>query len=283
MIKISSKIKIAQLAAAVAILLSSSIVQSHGKVKLESNKLEYVIAGKHRTAKFAARDKYRHPAETLNFFGIKDTMTVVEISPGGGWYSEILAPYLRDNGLYIAAGYDPLSEREYYKINAKKFQDKLDANPETYGKTQLTIMQPPNKLNFTKANSADMILSFRNTHNWHTSGASEAVYESIFKALKPGGIFGLVQHRAGHIHPKDSSGKMGYLKQSEIIKLAEKVGLQLIDKSNINANPNDKRDYENGVWTLPPSYHLKDVDREKYTEIGESDRMTLKFVKPHKM
>jgi predicted methyltransferase len=277
------KSKMVHLVTIFTVLLTASAVQAHGTVKSESDKLEKIVAGKHRTASFAARDVYRHPVETLKFFGIKDTMTVVEISPGGGWYSEILAPYLKDHGVYIAAGYDPQSEREYYKKNAKKFQNKLDANPEIYGKTQLAIMQPPKQLDFAKADSADMILSFRNTHNWHGSGGSEAVYASIFKALKAGGIFGLVQHRAGHIHPKDSSGKMGYLKQSEIIKLAEKVGFQLIEKSNINANPKDTRDYENGVWTLPPSYRLKDVDRKKYTEIGESDRMTLKFVKPHAM
>ena len=277
------KTKIAHTAAILAVLFATSVVQAHGTTKEESGKLEKIVAGEHRTAKFVARDKYRHPLETLKFFGIKDTMTVVEISPGGGWYSEILAPYLKANGLYIAAGYDPLSEREYYKRNAKKLQDKLDADPNIYGKTQLTIMQPPEQLNFAKADSADMILSFRNTHNWHTSGASEAVYASIFKALKAGGVFGLVQHRAGHIHPKDTSGKLGYLKQSEIIKLAEKVGFQLIDKSNINANPKDTRDHKSGVWTLPPSYDLENVDRDKYTEIGESDRMTLKFVKPHAM
>lgn len=249
----------------------------------QKSKLETIVAGEHRTAKYAARDQFRHPVKTLNFFGIKDTMTVIEITPGGGWYTEILAPYLKDKGTYIAASYDPQSESAYFKNNANKFADKLKANPEVYGKTVVTIMQAPDKLDFAKENSADMILSFRNTHNWYNSGSSEAVYTAIFKSLKPGGIFGLVQHRAGHQHPKDSSGKMGYLRQSEIIKLAEKIGFQLIDKSDINANPKDKRDYEKGVWTLPPSYSLKDVDRDKYTAIGESDRMTLKFVKPHKM
>ena len=270
-------------AAVLSLLLTINTVQAHQTKSNDSAKLEKVVAGKHRTAQFSARDIYRHPLETLKFFGIKDTMTVVEITPGGGWYAEILAPYLKDNGQYIAAGYDPESERAYFKNNAKKLIDKFNANPELYGKAVMSVMQAPEKLDFAKANSADMVLSFRNTHNWHSSGASEAVYASIFKSLKHGGIFGLVQHRAGHIHPKDSSGKMGYLKQSEIIKLAEKVGFQLIEKSNINENPKHKRDYEKGVWTLPPVYRLKDVDKDKYKEIGESDRMTLKFVKPHTM
>jgi len=248
----------------------------------QTDKLASIVAGKHRSEESSARDQYRHPIETLNFFGIKDTMTVIEITPGGGWYTEILAPFLKDNGLYIAAGYDPQSEKNYFKNKAIQFQSKLDANPEVYGKTQTSIMQAPDKLNFAKADSADMILSFRNTHNWHRSGSSEAVYTAIFKALKPGGVFGLVQHRAGHHFPLDTSGKMGYLKQSEIAKLAKKVGFKLVERSDINANPNDKRDYEKGVWTLPPSYRLKDQDREKYKAIGESDRMTLKFVKPHK-
>lgn len=249
----------------------------------KADKLTEIITGKHRTQSNIVRDIYRHPLETLQFFGIKDNMSVVEISPGGGWYTEILAPYLKDNGQYIAAGYDPESSVPYYKKNAVKFQKKLKANPELYGKTQLTIMQPPEKMDFAKENSADMILSFRNSHGWHSRGHSEAVYTAIFKALKFGGIFGLVQHRAGHFHPKDTSGKMGYLKQSEVIKLAEKVGFKLIGKSDINANPKDKRDYEKGVWALPPVYRLKDKDKEKYRAIGESDRMTLKFVKPHTM
>lgn len=245
-----------------------------------ADKLAETIAGKHRSENYVVRDQFRHPYETLSFFGIKDNMTVVEISPGGGWYAEILAPYLRDNGKYIAAGYDPKSEVKYYKSNAIKFIKKLEAKPEIYNKTQLTIMQAPDQLDIAKANSADMVLSFRNTHNWQRNDNSQVVYAAIFKALKPGGIFGLVQHRAGHQFPKDTSGKMGYLKQSEIIELAKKVGFRLIDKSEVNANPKDTRNHEKGVWTLPPVYRLKEQDREKYKAIGESDRMTLKFVKP---
>ncbi len=210
-------------------------------------------------------------------------MTVVEISPGGGWYTEILAPYLKDHGQYIAAGYDPESSSDYFKSSAKRFNDKLAANPDLYGKAQITIMNAPDKLDFAQPNSADLVVSFRNTHNWHSRGQSEIVYASIFKVLKPGGIFGIVQHRAGHRFPKDTGGKKGYLKQSDVIKLAEKAGFQLLKKSNINANPKDTRDHANGVWDLPPSFESEDKDREKYQAIGESDRMTLKFVKPHKM
>ncbi len=271
-----------------SLLLAAGAISAHENTKtekapVEDQKLAKIIASQHRTAEFASRDIYRHPLETLSFFGIKDTMTVVEISPGSGWYTEILAPYLKDNGQYIAAGYDPQSSNDYYKNGAKKFQAKLDSNSELYGKTVLGIMQAPDKFEFAKDDSVDMILSFRNTHNWHSSGNSEAVYAAIFKALKTGGTFGLVQHRAGHVFPEDSSGKKGYLKQSEIIKLAEKVGFKLLAKSDINANPKDTRDHPKGVWNLPPSLASKEVDKEKYMAIGESDRMTLKFVKPHQI
>ncbi|MET1255088.1 class I SAM-dependent methyltransferase [Aliikangiella maris] len=252
---------------------------SFGQAATVDKKLVDVVAGKHRTPTYTERDKYRHPIETLSFFGIKDTMTVVEISPGGGWYTEILAPYLKDNGKYIAAGYDVNSESEYYRRSATRFHKKLSDKPEVYGKVQHGIMQPPEQLDFAKPESADLILSFRNTHNWHQRGYSEAVYKAIFKALKPGGTFGLVQHRAGKATP-DTSGKMGYLNQSEVITLAEKVGFKLVDQSEINANVKDTKDYANGVWTLPPSLNGK--DKEKYLEIGESDRMTLKFIKPLK-
>jgi len=263
-------------------LLAFTFVAAATATETTNDKLAQVIAGKHRTPAYAARDIYRHPLETLKFFGIKDDMTVVEISPGGGWYSEILAPYLKDNGTYVAAGYDPDSKSKYFSRNAKKYADKLKNNPELYSKTVLSVMQPPEKLNFIEDNSADMILSFRNTHNWRNSGHAPAVYQAIFKALKPGGVFGLVQHRAGENHPKDTSGKMGYLRQSDVIALAKSAGFELAAQTEINANPNDTHDYEMGVWTLPPSFRLKDKDREKYQAIGESDRMTLKFVKPAK-
>lgn len=263
-------------------LILSLLTLAAPSFAFKDSKLADIAASKHRTAKYAARDNYRNPVKTLEFFGIKDNMTVVEISPGGGWYTEILAPYLKDNGTYIAAGYDPESKVEYFKKNAKRYSDKLKAKPELYGKTVLSIMQPPEKMDFAKANSADMVLSFRNTHNWHQDGNSKVVYQAIFKALKPGGVFGLVQHRAGDKNPEDTSGKFGYLKQSEVISLAEKVGFKLVGKSEINANPKDTKTHPAGVWSLPPSLDHGEKDKEKYLAIGESDRMTLKFVKPGK-
>ncbi len=242
--------------------------------------LESLAEGKHRSEQYIARNEFRNPVETLKFFGIKPDMTVVEISPGGGWYTEIIAPYLRDKGHYIAAGFDPESKVNYYKRNAKKYAEKLAKNPELYDKVELTVMQAPEKLDFAKPNSADMVVSFRNTHNWASRGHAEEVYAAIFKVLKPGGVFGLVQHRAGKVHPKDTSGKLGYLKTEEVIAMAEKAGFRVAAQSEINANPKDTKDHPEGVWTLPPNYRLKDKDREKYQAIGESDRMTIKFVKP---
>ena len=242
--------------------------------------LESLAEGKHRSEQYIARNEFRNPVETLKFFGIKPDMTVVEISPGGGWYTEIIAPYLRDKGHYIAAGFDPESKVNYYKRNAKKYAEKLAKNPELYDKVELTVMQAPEKLDFAKPNSADMVVSFRNTHNWASRGHAEEVYAAIFKVLKPGGVFGLVQHRAGKVHPKDTSGKLGYLKTEEVIAMAEKAGFRVAAQSEINANPKDTKDHPEGVWTLPPNYRQKDKDREKYQAIGESDRMTIKFVKP---
>jgi len=252
-----------------------------GALQAES-KLRDIVAGEHRSEKHRSRDEYRHPVETLNFFGIKPEMTVVEISPGGGWYTEILAPYLKDKGHYIAAGYDPESTVNYYKRNAKKFSEKLAADAENYSKVELTVMEAPAKLNFAKPSSVDMVVSFRNTHNWAGRGHADKVYAAIFKSLKPGGVFGLVQHRAGKIQPKDVSGKLGYLKSGDVIAMAEKAGFKLVAQSEINANEKDTKDYSEGVWTLPPSYRMKDKDREKYKAIGESDRMTIKFIKPTK-
>lgn len=266
----------------ITLAIMTSLAFSSHLFAEENSKLSKIITSKQRTAKYAERDNYRNPLKTLSFFGIKDNMTVAEISPGGGWYTEILAPYLKDNGKYIAAGFDPHAKIEYYRKSAKKFAEKIKADPERFGKVKIAIMQPPEKLNFAKDNSLDMVVSFRNTHNWHSRGYSTDVYSTIFKALKPGGIFGLVQHRAGDKYPTDTSGKFGYLKQSDVIKLAEKVGFKLVEKSEINANPKDEKNYEKGVWTLPPSYRMGDKDREKFKAIGESDRMTLKFVKPLK-
>lgn len=243
--------------------------------------LQALANGNHRAEGHRDRNVFRHPAETLAFFGLEDDMVVVEISPGGqGWYTEILAPFLKERGKLYAASYDPESSVEYFRVNAKRFSDKLAADPENYGKVIVTILAPPEKLDIAPAGSADMVLTFRNVHNWMRGGYVEEVFDAFYKVLKPGGILGVVQHRGDPNTPQDPSGVRGYVNEDYVIALVERAGFKLVDSSEINANPRDTKDHPEGVWMLPPSLRLGDKDRAKYVAIGESDRMTLKFVKP---
>ena len=236
--------------------------------------LKAVIAGEHRAAN-AARDNARHPYETLTFFGIKPTMTVVELVPGGGWYTEILAPYLRDKGKYIGAGAAP------DKKGGMALRAKLDANPALYGKAVTAVFEPPSRYEIAPPNSVDMVLTFRNLHNWVGNGeaALQTTFKEIHKVLKPGGVLGVVDHRLPTAMKQDEKASTGYVHEAYVIKLAENAGFKLAGKSEVNANPKDKADHEKGVWTLPPVLANKEKEREKYMAIGESDRMTLKFVK----
>lgn len=239
-------------------------------------KLEGIIAGEHR-AEAKVRDKYRHPAETLAFFGIKDTMTVVELWPFGGWYTQILAPYLRDHGKYYAAATDspPGGGMSRYDAELKKL---LEGDPKLYDKVIVTTLSPGKK-EIAPAGTADMVLTFRNIHNWTRSGTDKAVFEEAFKALKPGGILGVVEHRSD---PNPTGQPNGYVSEKDAIALVESAGFKLVAKSEINANPKDTKDYPKGVWTLPPNYAEGDTNKAKYAAIGESDRFTMKFRKPAK-
>jgi predicted methyltransferase len=232
--------------------------------------LKAVLADAHRTDSDKARDQYRHPLETLTWFGISNDMTVVEIWPGGGWYTDILAPFLKERGVYYAA----TSE------NAQPFKEKLAASPPLYGKVLVTELAPPTKIDIAPEGSADMVLTFRNIHNWMGRGYADEVFKAMYRALKPGGVLGVVEHRGNPALPQDPKAASGYVTEDHVIKLAEAAGFQLAGRYEINANPKDTKDYPEGVWTLPPTLRMKDVDREKYLAIGESDRMTLKFVKP---
>ncbi|MES2743296.1 MAG: methyltransferase [Pseudomonadota bacterium] len=244
--------------------------------------LKAAIAGNQRTPANVARDAARHPYETLSFFGIKPTMTVVELAPGGGWYTEILAPYLRENGKLIAAGPDAKSSDEGARQSAERFQKKLDANPAAFDKVQLGVFAPPTTYRFAPKASADMVLTFRNIHNWIPAGEAsmKTLFASVYDSLKPGGVFGVVDHRLPPAAKQDAQASSGYLHEDYVIRLIESAGFKLAAKSEINANPKDKADHKNGVWALPPRYANQDEDRAKYAAIGESDRMTLKFVKP---
>ncbi len=242
--------------------------------------LKKAMNGDHRLDANRARDQYRHPAETLAFFGIRPDMTVVEISPGGGWYTEILAPYLKKKGMFYAAGNDPESESRFARNSARRFQEKLDADKKVYGKVKVTVLAPPDKTAIAPAGSADMVLTFRNVHNWMAAGTADDVFNAMFRALKPRGILGLVEHRGNPDIEQDPQARNGYVNQAYAIKLAEKAGFRFTGSSEINANARDTKDHPKGVWTLPPTLAMKDSDREKYLGIGESDRMTLRFIKP---
>ncbi|QIZ78846.1 class I SAM-dependent methyltransferase [Ferrimonas lipolytica] len=242
-----------------------------------ASSLSELAVAEHRSDNNINRNEFRHPVATLELFGLHPDMTVIELWPGGGWYSEILAPYLRANGKFIAASFDTSGKPDsYYVKNGLRYQQKLAANPEIYGKTEVIAFQPPAKLSLGVDNSADLVLTFRNLHNWATRGHLPAVFEAAFSVLSPGGVFGVVEHRGyPGIDPKS-----GYMDEAEIIALAENSGFRLALKSEINANPKDTKDYPKGVWTLPPSLRMKQTDQAKYLAIGESDRMTLKFFKP---
>jgi predicted methyltransferase len=239
--------------------------------------LKAAIAGEHRAAANKARDAARHPYETLAFFGIKPTMTVVELSPSSGWYTEILAPYLRERGKLIGAG----EAIEPGKRYGAAFKKKLDSNPALYDKVVAGVFEPPARYDFAPAGSVDMVLTFRNMHNWIGFGDDKlkALLKSVHTSLKPGGVFGVVDHRLPAAMTQDAKASSGYVHEAYVIKLVEGAGFKLAAKSEINANSKDMANHEKGVWTLPPTLANTDKDREKYLAIGESDRMTLKFVK----
>lgn len=245
--------------------------------------LAKAIAGDWRAPANVARDQYRHPRETLAFFGIRRDMTVIEIWPAAGWYSEILAPYLRKKGHYLAAM--TLPERagdEAAQASAQKTLDalrtKFAKDPDVYEGAEVVQFEPAAPV-LGPPGSADAVLTFRNVHNWVMAGNEQAMFKAMYAVLRPGGTLGVVDHRAAPDQPPAEMKTSGYLPQDYVIALAEGAGFVLEDKSEINANPLDTKDYPEGVWTLPPTYTLGDKDRAKYAAIGESDRMTLRFRK----
>jgi len=242
--------------------------------------LAAILAGDHRSVENKARDPYRHPVETLGFFGLKPDTTVVEIWPGAGWYTEIIAPYVRDEGQYIAAGFDPDSEIEFIRQGVARYQAKLDEYPELYDRVQQAVLMPPDKLDFVPPESVDLILTFRSIHNWMPRGSQDLMFAAMYKALKPGGVLGVVEHRGIPSVPQDPEAKTGYVNQEYAIEMIEKAGFVLNGSSEINANPADTKDHPEGVWTLPPTLRLQEQNRETYLAIGESDRFTLRFIKP---
>lgn len=243
--------------------------------------LDRAISGEHRSETNRLRDQYRHPRETLLFFGLRPDMTVVEIWPANGWYTEIIGPVLRERGKYYLAHVAPENPKleDWQRESRQKLQDKITGQAALYGKPQFTSFGPPDFVAIAPPGSADMVLTFRNVHNWSKDRADGAAFQAFFTALKPGGILGVVEHRAKPGTSFERMVKSGYMTEAYVIALAEKAGFKLLEKSEINANPLDSTDHPNGVWSLPPMLRGW-LDKDKYRGIGESDRMTLKFRKP---
>ncbi len=242
--------------------------------------LDEAINGAHRPEANKLRDAFRHPKQTLQFFGVEPNMKVIEITPGRGWYTEILAPVLRENGTFYAASYEITERsRDFFRRLDADYRAMLSAWPNVYDRVEIVYFNP-SEPEFGAAESVDMVLTFRNVHNWAKAGTAEAMFKGFAAVLKPGGILGVVEHRAKPGTPLEKQIKSGYMTEDYVINMARKAGFRLAGSSEINANPNDTKDHPGGVWNLLPN--LRDVpaaDEAKYRAIGESDRMTLKFVK----
>ena len=264
------------LASALAISMSACAATSTQEV------LTSAVQSDSRSEQASARDQYRHPVETLAFFGFEPSMTVVEIWPGGGWYSDILAPALKGEGTYYAAHFPADSDVKYYLRSLEGFKEKI-ANDSNYSEVKLSEFYPGTHHSIAPEGSADMVLTFRNLHNWYMQKDQQGVvdaFRAFYAALKPGGVLGIVDHRLPEARDAAKAKRSGYVKESWVIELAQQAGFELAAKSEVNANPKDFADHPKGVWTLPPRLALGDEDRAKYEAIGESDRMTLKFIKP---
>ncbi len=242
--------------------------------------IEEIMNGSHRSADNVARNAWRHPVQTLEFFGLEPDMTLIEIGPSGAWYTEILAPYLRDRGRYYGAHFSPNSPVGFHRRSLEAFEAKMASAPELYGKVTVRHLNPPTETVIGPQEGADMALTFRNVHNWMGLELEREFFAAFYAALKPGGILGVVEHRAPPGTTMEGMIGSGYVTEAYVKEIAQAAGFEFVEAAEVNANPRDSADHPEGVWTLPPSYQMGDTDREKYAAIGESDRMTLKFRKP---
>lgn len=250
------------------------------------NALEKAVTGPQRTSAYVKRDRYRHPLQTLEFFGIRPDMTVVEVLPGAGWYTEIFAPFLHDHGRLIEATPPLSSPNPFSRKRAAKYNAKLDSDSAVYGRVTLEPFEPPSYMGLGPPESADMIVTFRNIHDFMYANVHGKVtdvialrfFRSAYRALKPGGILGVVAHRAPASMPITETFKLGRLPQEYVISLARRAGFRLAGTSEINANPKDPGNIP--VWYLPPTLAQGQKDRARYETIGEGDNMTLRFEKP---
>ena len=276
--KSSKFLVIAALSAITLNFSQFSLADHHGGAMAKT--LADWAQGEHRNETNRARNQFRHPVETLEFFGLSADMTVIEILPSTGWYTEIMAPYLRDHGKYYAAHFSPNASASYMPRILSGFEEKITADPDLYGKITVRHLNPPHEVAIAPPGSADMALTFRNVHNWIMAGQEHEFFASFYAALKPGGVLGVVEHRAKADAGMDVMRTSGYVTEAYVKEVAAAAGFEFVASTEINANPKDPTVHPEGVWTLAPNYRLGDVDRAKYDAIGESDRMTLKFVKP---
>lgn len=266
------------LALATFSLCGQSFADHHGEAEMMT--LESVSRGDHRSEANVARNEWRHPVETLEFFGLESDTTIIEILPSTGWYAEIIAPYVRDHGKYYAAHFSPNASAGFMPRILGVFEKKITDRPDLYGRVTVRHLNPPHEVVIAPAESADMALTFRNVHNWILAEQEHEFFASFYAALKPGGILGVVEHRAKPGTSVQVMKDSGYVTEAYVKEVAAAAGFEFVESSEINANSRDTADHPEGVWTLPPNYRMGDTDRDKYAAIGESDRMTLKFMKP---
>jgi len=262
-----------------AVLLAACATGSSRQTTTDA--LTTILAGDQRSPENRARDGYRHPKETLLFFGIRPEMKVLEVWPEPGWYTEVIAPLLRAKGKYYAAviAADPANKHITQRLD--EYRAKLAARPDLYDRVTV-VSFPADGGDAVPPGSVDMVVTFRNIHNWMARDVAPQAFATIYRALKPGGVLGVVEHRGNPAVAQDPKAKSGYVNEDYAIRLIEAQGFRLLAESQVNANPKDTKDYEQGVWTLPPTYRLGAKDHDKYAAIGESDRFTLQFMKPLK-
>jgi predicted methyltransferase len=273
----SVKHRLAAAMVACAILVAACTAATSRETTAEE--LTSILGGDQRSTENRARDVYRHPKETLLFFGIRPEMKVLEVWPEPGWYTEIIAPLVREKGKYYAGVIPEDPNSKYISHRLEEYRARLAAHPDLYDRVAVVTF-PTDGGDAVPPGTLDMVLTFRNIHNWMARDDAAQAFVTMYRALKPGGVLGVVEHRGKPDGPQDPKAKSGYVNEDYAIKLIESQGFRLVAKSEVNDNPKDTKDYEQGVWTLPPSYRLGDKDREKYAAIGESDRFTLRFVKP---
>ncbi len=279
-----------------ALMLAATLLAPLGSAWPQASSEESIRQGvraaaesEHRSEDNRARNRYRHPVDTLAFFGLEHDMTVVEVWPGTGWYTEVLAPVLREEGQLVAAAFPADGEPAFRGRIRDAFEDKLADHPEVFSQVQVIDFDPPEHARLGEPSSADMVLLSRHFHNFIDAGITDTVLAASREVLRPGGILAVVQHRATEDAVPEAEKRTGYVRESLVIKAAREVGFELAARSEINANPQDTADHPAGVWTLPPTLRYcrnkEDPDQrsqcvEKYRAIGESDRMTLRFRKP---